>query len=236
MSGKGKALPPFPPLRTGRASFQASGSSLSNAPQRTRRSPLGLRLPAPASVPTPVCTGEAAPAALHHSAVICFASLIGSRKVPRTKDPSEVCSLSRQRMFHSVSAPLQHGIRFLRHPLPAPPLSRLTAVLPLFEERYGLTMFHVNDNDALGSLYPPEGLLAHDKAGRNLVPPSLPAFGSSLSTSLACSLLRQVKTRVHNPLTIASPTPTTAVTLAVTGSPHGVPARENSEGRCLRAV
>jgi hypothetical protein len=35
-SGKGMALPPFPPLRTGQVSFPTSGSSLSNARVRTR--------------------------------------------------------------------------------------------------------------------------------------------------------------------------------------------------------
>lgn len=54
-------------------------------------------------------------------------------------------------------------------------------------------MFHPDDNDALGSLLSPEGVLPHDKAGRSLVPPSLPFFGSSLTTSLAGVLLRQVK-------------------------------------------
>src|SRR5947208_662756 len=35
-SGRGRVLPPFLPLRTGRASFPASGSSLANARCRTR--------------------------------------------------------------------------------------------------------------------------------------------------------------------------------------------------------
>lgn len=67
----------------------------------------------------------------------------------------EVCSLSRRVMSQPVSRPLQPGIRFFHHPLPAPPSDRLTAHLPVAWRRYGLTLFHINDKSGLGSAFPP---------------------------------------------------------------------------------
>jgi hypothetical protein len=46
-------------------------------------------------------------------------------------DLPEVCPLSREGMFHLLSKPLQSGIRFLRHPLPALPTVFLAVDLPV---------------------------------------------------------------------------------------------------------
>jgi len=47
-----------------------------------------------------------------------------------TKDQGEVGPLSRRVMFQPVSRPLQSGIRFFPHPLPARLSFGLAAVLP----------------------------------------------------------------------------------------------------------
>jgi len=60
------------------------------------------------------------------------------------KDPPEVGSLSRRVMLQPISVSLQNGIRFLWHPLPAPPSVGLTTFLPL-RERFGLTLFRLID-------------------------------------------------------------------------------------------
>jgi hypothetical protein len=57
-------------------------------------------------------------------------------------DRAEVCPLSRRAMSQPVSRPLQTGVRFLRIPLPAPPMALLTVGLP-FGQRYGLTLFRM---------------------------------------------------------------------------------------------
>ena len=55
-----------------------------------------------------------------------------------------------------LSAPLQHGLRFLHHPLPADPSASLAARFPM-RETYGLTTFHIsNPVGDLGSTYTPE--------------------------------------------------------------------------------
>src|SRR5271170_5207604 len=48
-----------------------------------------------------------------------------------------------------VSKPLQLGLCFLPHPLPARPSARLTARLPS-REQYGLTVFRVCDRNGIG--------------------------------------------------------------------------------------
>src|SRR5579871_1670114 len=104
--------------------------------------------------------------------------------------PSSACFLSRFLKLSREGRPVGSLLAFAsgdvspriraiaaRHWLAPTSFTRIPIGLPCgrlssFEERYGLTMFHRDDNDALGSLMPPEGLLAHDKAGRDLVPPS----------------------------------------------------------------
>jgi hypothetical protein len=48
------------------------------------------------------------------------------------KDLAEVCPLSREMLLQSLSLPLQRSIRFFRIPLPALPLTHLTAVYRAF--------------------------------------------------------------------------------------------------------
>jgi hypothetical protein len=70
------------------------------------------------------------------------------------KHRSEVCSFSCRANSEPVSAPLQHGFRFLRHPLPAPPSAFLAVRFPRREE-YGLTMFRISTMNRLGSAFTP---------------------------------------------------------------------------------
>jgi hypothetical protein len=58
------------------------------------------------------------------------------------KDHSEVCSLSRGANLEPLSAPLQHGIRFLRDPIPASLSAHLATRFPL-RERYGLNTLRI---------------------------------------------------------------------------------------------
>src|SRR5580704_4358442 len=66
-----------------------------------------------------------------------------------TEDQEEVCPLSRRVMSLPVSKPLQLGLCFLPHPLPALPSARFTARLPL-REQYGLTVFRMYDRNGTG--------------------------------------------------------------------------------------
>src|SRR5260370_22180889 len=76
--------------------------------------------------------------------VICFASSIVLPSFLVMKDPMEVCSLAREGMLllsvHPLSPPLQGGIRFFHHPLPACPSEPLARFLP-FPDTHGLTTF-----------------------------------------------------------------------------------------------
>ena len=59
---------------------------------------------------------------------------------------AEVCPLSCEVMLQLLSAPLQNDIRFLRNLLPASRSAFLTVgLLALLQEKYRLTMFHIND-------------------------------------------------------------------------------------------
>src|ERR1700754_4129234 len=86
-----------------------------------------------------------------------------STKVPRsvihlaTVDPTEVCPLSRGVMSQPLSGPLQPGVRFFRHPIPAPPTAFLAVCLPAKRpwQRYGLTAFPACHTTDLGSAYSP---------------------------------------------------------------------------------
>ena len=60
------------------------------------------------------------------------------------KDLAEVCPLSRGVMLQPLFPPLQRDLRFLRIPLPAVLLTRLTAVYRDSEDN-GLTVFRVSN-------------------------------------------------------------------------------------------
>ena len=85
-----------------------------------------------------------------HPVCNCFTSPVIQRS-------PEVCPLSRGANPEPLSAPLQIGFRFLRHPLPANPLASLTArCLCLNREIYRLTTFRVSAAlDGLGSASSP---------------------------------------------------------------------------------
>ena len=94
--------------------------------------------------------------------LLCFLNRFD--KLSRDEDPVEVSSLSRPVILRlllpaqPVSGPLQVGVRFFHHPLPAGLWVCLAAFRPRLvraEEPYGLTMFRLNDNDGLGAPYSP---------------------------------------------------------------------------------
>src|SRR5215475_10475189 len=67
------------------------------------------------------------------SVIICFSPLVGLPDSLVRKDQKEVCPLSRGVMLPKaqlLSIPLQNGIRFFPHPLPAPLSICLTIYLP----------------------------------------------------------------------------------------------------------
>src|SRR5258708_17917903 len=91
---------------------------------------------------------EAAPTELSESIVsvvsviICLASLIVLPGSLVMKDPMEVCPLSREGILpnsaHPLSDPLQSGVFFFHHPVPARPSESLVIIVP-FRETSGLT-------------------------------------------------------------------------------------------------
>lgn len=52
-------------------------------------------------------------------------------------------------MFQPVSDPLQDGLRFFRHLIPANPTTFLTVGLPMTGQDYGLTVFHTFNDSGL---------------------------------------------------------------------------------------
>jgi hypothetical protein len=141
-SGKEVALLPLPPLRTHRAPFNAVGSSTSKAllDRETRQ-----HLTAPTTRYRPGATkrfrlwAHQLDLSLPSSAFPYRSCLSGFLV---TRHLLEVCSFSRRANFEPVSTPLQCGLRFLQHPLPAAPLVGLATVLPI-RERIGLTLFRL---------------------------------------------------------------------------------------------
>jgi hypothetical protein len=140
MSGKEAALLSPPPLRTRRASFPAARSSLSNAlfGDAARRLHDTRLEPTDVSVNLPPVDGgrfisASGAAPTEFSVIICFSPLVGLPDSLVRKDQKEVCPLSRGVMSPKaqlLSIPLQNGIRFFPHPLPAPLSICLTAYLP----------------------------------------------------------------------------------------------------------
>src|SRR5436309_9336843 len=89
------------------------------------------------------------------SVVICFPSLIGSSNALALKDQREVCSLSREGMFHPLSSRLQAGVRFFPHPLPTMPSVSLTRGFPGVQGHDRFTTFHMSTMHGLGPASPP---------------------------------------------------------------------------------
>jgi hypothetical protein len=81
------------------------------------------------------------------------------------KDPVEVSPFSRETMLRwlfrpsqSLSIPLQNGIRFFHVPIPAYLSANLAIDLP-FREKYGFTMFYLNNKNGLDSASSPVAIL-----------------------------------------------------------------------------
>src|SRR5947207_8943693 len=123
------------------------------------------------------------------SVIICFASLIVLPRSLVMKDPMEVCPLSREGMVllfaHPLSVPLQSGVGFFHHPLPAPPSKSLAKLLPPLGRRTGLPRFaHMPERVRSCFIRRWVGVSATGEDSTP-VPPTLP-FGSSLSAPLTC--------------------------------------------------
>ena len=164
-SGKEVLSPAPPPLRTGRAPLNASGSSIEqrlcvarpgsvppahDTPSRDAVSPSALgstwTLLRQGQLPRfgGGCTyGRCRPRQ------ICFAPRAGRLSVHVRRHPGEVGSLWRGVMSQPLSGPLQVGLRFLPRPLPAAPSARLAAGLPS-REGDGLTTLHRRNPRGLG--------------------------------------------------------------------------------------
>jgi hypothetical protein len=156
--------PPPPPLRTVRAPFNAYGSSIGQRPcvARPGAAPpdhdttYGTRSPHwPWGRPGHYCgragyrnSAGAAPRALPHATdLLCPRA--GWLSVHVRQHLREVGSLSRGVISQPLSGPLQAGLRFLPHPLPAAPSARLAAGLPS-RENDGLTTLHRRNPRGLG--------------------------------------------------------------------------------------
>ena len=122
------------PLRTVHESLPSHGSSLCKASCLTRSTSTSCRPSRYASVAvvqTFACSASqwhpmSNLLKTHQSAVMpllsfAFPHFNGSPNYLANKDQSDVGPLSCRVTFKPVSAPLQHGIRFFRHPKPAPP-------------------------------------------------------------------------------------------------------------------
>jgi len=93
-------------------------------------------------------------------------------------------------MLQLLSAPLQNGLRFFQHPLPATP-SAFLADAPAFTGRrnVGFAMFCCDDMNELAPAYTPAVFLSVCAIKTKATPDCIP-FGSSLSASLARPDLR----------------------------------------------
>ena len=131
----------LPPLRTVRDSFPSHRSSLSRARDLTRflnelpsqyaSAAVARTVPRFANQWHP----NSGPLRTHQSGATLPLSFAyphdgGSTHSLAMKDPSDVGSLSCRVTFKPVSATLHRGIRFFRHPKPAPPWANLTARRP----------------------------------------------------------------------------------------------------------
>ena len=133
-------MPPPPLLRTGRASFNASGASISKAPLTEPGSGLLVTtLPSrywpDADTPAGGKPRQQSYLALPSTALFPKVGWSDSLVI---RHPREVCPLSRGIMFQPLSVPLPHRFRLLPLPLPTPPSLGLAAFLPLAGSDMGL--------------------------------------------------------------------------------------------------
>jgi hypothetical protein len=117
-------------------------------------------------------------------------------------------------MLQSLSAPLQSGLRFFQHPLPAIP-SAFLADAPASTRRrdVGFAMFDCDDTDDLAPTITPAVLLSVGTI-RAMVSLTASHFGQSLSASLARLYLRCLGSSLVLSMSSSLVSPT-ALTLAV---------------------
>ena len=134
-------------------------------------------------------------------------------------------------MFQPLSTPLQSGIRFLQHPLPAAPTACLAATPAPKRQNSGLTLFRLNDtNDLVPTFTPaafvsvysilpvehPAACLLARACQRLWLFGGYGAYGGSLSLDISFSLA-----------------PPTALTLAVAENRLAGFSLSKTEARCL---
>ena len=131
-----------------------------------------------------------------------FPPCAGSSTSLVKKDQPEVC----------LSVPLQDGLCFLRHLLPASSSAFLAVGFAAARRRYGFTVFRVFDTDGLGSGYSSAAILSvrFHMLGKR---PCRTPFGSGLSAPLACSYYRGLSP-VHLLNLAIKPGPRSALMLA----------------------
>jgi len=122
-------LPPLAPLRTGQASFPASGSSLSNARCRTRQH--CCRLHDTGWEPTHALrVGGSTSRRTRRHLPHLQGWLIQRSRAERPEGSLPAFAAGDVAWAQPVSQPLQPGLRFLPPPLPAVPSAHLTARFP----------------------------------------------------------------------------------------------------------
>ena len=153
-SGKEVALPPLPPLRTGRETFASSGSSRCQAPRGRSRSTrcdrvaltiLACSLLALAHTPSSfwvLCFAWPTGAHVELSTFICNSRLRGFSLRSRHERPCRKSARLRGRvMLQLLSTPLQDGIGFLQRSVAPHPVSLPCGRPSSEEERYWV--YHV---------------------------------------------------------------------------------------------
>ncbi len=175
-----------------RACFQAHRSGIPNAlPDTVGRGSANFRQPLLHDTrlrpPNVAVSGRTSEVALPSSA---FPLEGGSSNFLVTGHLLEVGPLSRGAKLEPLSNPLQVGLRFLQHPLPAALSVCLTACFLIGLSMRELRAYYVPREypmDGLGLASPPV-VLSSAVAENVTTTPAHEPFGPSLSASLACSL------------------------------------------------
>src|SRR5271168_3449422 len=197
-SGKGAALPPLPPLRTGRESFPSSGSSRYKAPRERSRlhdgcpgvPPLRYRLAVSDLAFTLVqlvwfqCVALPEDAHMDKSTFICFSSYESSTSFLVTNDPAGSLPAFAAGCSAPLSAPLQSGLCFLQRSSTRHSHSAPCGAPASTRRNVGFIMFRLNNADDLAPASAPAVVLSVrlDTESKRL---TAYRFGRSLSASLA---------------------------------------------------
>jgi hypothetical protein len=167
-SGKEVALLPLPPLRTGRESFPSSGSSRCEALREQSRSAQEfLRSLDDMYLQSVDRTHTFEPVELVRVCCPAGGCTHGLRHVHLLFPPAQVLPIFSSRttrwksarlhggvMLQPLSAPLQNGLRFFQHPLPAIPSAFLAdAPAPQPGRNVGFTMLSSSDTNELAPAF-----------------------------------------------------------------------------------